>query len=105
MGFDGSFGRMPGADDIVVYALDHVVFDHGHVLVSGGMIYGLDTERLQDLSDPVFVMHRTEQWHDFHAHIVAPGCMPKLAVDVVKGEFRNLEQQESPRIKLNDLPA
>ena len=42
-------GGVPGADDVVVDALDHVVLDDRHVLVGGGVIEGLNRRRWRAL--------------------------------------------------------
>ena len=46
---DRRLGRVPGAEDVVVNALDHVVFDDRHVLVGSGVIDRLDAESRHEL--------------------------------------------------------
>src|SRR5882672_5659221 len=50
LGFMRRFGGVPGGDDVVMNALDDVLFDDGHMFVSGRVVHGLYPVRLQDVA-------------------------------------------------------
>ncbi len=63
-GLERSLGRVPGADDVVVDALDHVVLDDRHVLVGGGVIHRLHAEGREHFTHAMPVVRIAEQRHD-----------------------------------------
>jgi hypothetical protein len=106
-GFDVCFERrfpgMPRGKHVVVDALDHVLLDDRHVLVSGRVIHGLHRVRLHDLAHAVLVMRVAEERDDFERQTLARRDETQLFLDVVERELRHFEQQQARRRQANDL--
>ncbi len=104
-GLDGRFGRVPGADDVVVNAFDDVVLDDRDMFVRSRVIDGLHAERSQHFAHAMAVMRVPEQGNKLHRQVLA-GCeLIELALDGVQGQLRHLEQHQAAGRQPHDLPA
>ena len=94
--FHGRFRGVVGREDIVVNALDHVVFDDGHVLVRGRVINRLDRQGGNDFAHAMLVVCVAQQCHELDG-IAKPGIDgAQLAFDLVESELRRFQQYQPP---------
>jgi hypothetical protein len=96
---------MPGADDVVVDALDHVVFDDRHMLVGRRVVERLHAKGRDRTAHPVTVMHGTEQRHDLD---IQPVCLTQglqFLIDLIEVVLAEIEQHQPARAQFDDLPA
>jgi hypothetical protein len=105
IGFMSRFGGIPGRDDIVMDALDHVLFDDGYVLVGRGVIHGLYPVGLQNIAQPKLVMGIADESDQIEGERILIGEGAQFTLDVVQRQFGHFEQNQPLRTQADDLPA
>ena len=61
LGLVRRFGGIPGGNHIIVYPLDDVLLDDGHVLIGRRVIDRLDPIGLQNVAQPEFVVRVADE--------------------------------------------
>jgi len=71
----GSIRNGAGAKDIIANAFDHIVFDHGNMLVGCRMEYNVRLNSCKKRLDCVFIPHVAKQAAEYQRPSVRTECL------------------------------
>ena len=101
VGFDCGIHNIASALDVVRHCFEHVVFHERHVLVRGGVEYGVRAIELENLRHPRAVANVRDDRHDLHIR----EAEEKLLIDVEDGVFAVSEKDEASWSQPRELAA
>src|SRR5690606_11001542 len=87
-------GRIQGTEGVVQYAFGNIALDHGHVLVGGGVINGVDFPVGHHVVQPPLVAYGTHDGNHTQVQAFVAHEIGQFLVNAVQTEFGVLEQYQ-----------
>jgi len=97
--FIGRARRDQRTHDIVLDAFHGIMFDKGHMLVSGCMIERVRSPALHDMFHAILVANGTKNWDDLQIFLsVQLGQLLQFGMDIIKRKLVLIEEDQGGRL-------